>query len=256
MQNHRDPWTRNWLMATLLLILAGCGGPPTPREFPGAEQITLYTVQPGETLHDLAERTYGDRSLGWPLAVVNELPDPSMVEPGTSVYIPNDPRILASMAAGRAAAKRPYNRGTYLMELGRDREAIGQLERALATAPETVTPRYHLGVALLRQGHIEDATRELEEVVRRRPLDKDFRYALGCAYLKQGAFKPALRQFDQALRFDPVNAPAQFGRALVLHRLDERDDAARAWQRFLELNPDGPWAEQARDYLMRLYEGD
>ncbi|MCK4547573.1 MAG: tetratricopeptide repeat protein [Candidatus Eisenbacteria sp.] len=240
-----------------LALLTTCAPPPPvlpPPDYP--DQMTLYTLQPGETLHDLAERSYGDRSLGWSLAIVNEFPDPGMPEAGTTIYIPNSPEILVSMAQQRGAAKRPYNRGTVLLELGRNREAIRQLEQALSVVPEVVAPRYHLGVAYLREGRVEEAVMELEEVARRRPLDRDFRYALGCAYLEQGTLEAARRQFDQAFRFDNSFAPAQFGLALALHLQGKRRDAAKAWRGYLEMDPTGDWAEQARRRLMSLYEED
>ncbi len=241
----------------LMAFLAGCGGPPPKARFPDyAEDLILYTVQPGETLYDLAERTYGERSLAWSLAIVNEVADPGRMEPGVSVFIPRDRDILVSMALDRRKAKRPYNRGTILLEMGRDREAISQLEKALEIAPSVVTPRYHLALAYLREGRAEDAVREMEEVVHRRPLDRDFRYALGCAYLEQGSLKKARREFDQAIRFDADFAPARFGVALCLQMSGKKKDALRAWRAYLDVDPDGEWADRANAFLMDLYDGD
>lgn len=241
----------------LSVLLAGCGGPPSKARFPEySEDLLLYTVQPGETLYDLAERTYGERSLAWSLAIVNEVADPGRMEPGDAVFIPRDRDILVSMALDRRGAKRPYNRGTMLLEMGRDREAMSQLEKALEAAPAVVTPRYHLALAYLREGRAADAVREMEEVVQRRPLDRDFRYALGCAYLRQGSLKEARREFEQAIRFDAGFAPARFGVALCLQMSGKRKDAMRAWRAYLEMDPDGEWADRANAFLMDLYDGD
>ncbi len=245
------------LPAVLAVVLQGCGGPPPPPKYPGhPEDLILYTIQPGETLYDLAERHYGERSLAWSLAIVNELPNPGEVDTAASVFIPLDRKILISIARQRQAAKRPYNRGTYLLELGRDREAIQQLEQALAVAPEVVVPRYHLALAYLRDGRIPEAVAELEEVAVRRPLDRDFRYALGYAYLKQGSFKEARREFEQAARFDSEFAPARFGVALAFQMAGKKKEAVRAWRVYLEMNPEEEWADRANGYLMDLYDGD
>ncbi len=240
----------------MFMLSSGCGAPPPPRFPDYPDDLILYTIQPGETLYDLAERIYGERSLAWSLAIVNELPNPGEVETGFTVFTPKDRQILVSMAEQRRGAKRPYNRGTYLLELGRDREAIGQLEKALSAAPEVVTPRYHLALAYLRDGRTIEAVDALEEVVTRRPLDRDFRYALGCAYLMQGSVKEARREFEQAARFDAAFAPARFGVALALEMAGKRKDAAHAWRAFLEMNPEGEWADRARAYLKDLYDGD
>jgi tetratricopeptide (TPR) repeat protein len=241
----------------LMAFLGGCGGPPPKARFPEyTEDLLLYTIQPGETLYDLAERTYGERSLAWSLAIVNEVADPGRMEPGAMVFMPRDRNILVSMGLDRRDAKRPYNRGTILLEMGRDREAISQLEKALDAAPAVVTPRYHLALAYLREGRVGDAVREMEEVVQRRPLDRDFRYALGCAYLRQGSLKEARREFEQAIRFDAGFAPARFGVALCLQMSGKRKDAMRAWRAYLEMDPDGEWADRANAFLMDLYDGD
>jgi len=237
--------------------LPGCAPPPSRDAFPDIPiDATFYTLQPGETLFDLAERTYRDRSLGWALAVVNELSDPGQPHPGVLIMIPHQSGILTSMFEARRVAKRPYNRGTYLLEVGRTREAVDQLERALERAPEIINARYHLGVAYLRQNRIPEALEELEEVVARRPLDRDYRYALGCAYLEERKCEEAKRQFQQALRFDPQFAEAQFGLALTLGRLGDRRGAVNAWRVYLDLNPDGAWAERARSHLLELYDQD
>lgn len=243
------------LSAGFLAGLGSCARPPSRVEFPELrKEAFVYTLQPGETLFDLAERHYGERSLGWALAITNELPDPERLEPGTSILIPRRREVLVSMFELRRSAKLPYNRGTYLLELRRHREAIRQLERAVAAAPEIVTARYHLGLAYLREGRIPESVRELEEVVRRGPLDRDFRYALGCAHLEHGAFERARREFKQALAFDTDYAPAQFGWALAAERLGKRREAARAWREYLNMNPEGEWAERARGHLVDLLD--
>lgn len=245
-----------WIPAILLLVaLGGCGRAPGPGDFAGfPEDAILYTIQPGETLFSLAERHYGDRSLGWALATVNELPDPERVEAGTGVFIPREARILVSMSNDRRPARRPYNRGTYLLELGRDREAIRQLEIALSKAPQIITARYHLAVAYLRQGRLAEATGELEEIVRRRPLDKDFRYALGCAYLEGERYGQARKEFQQALRFDPTFAHARFGAALAAARMGKKREAAEDWREYLDQVEEGEWADRAREHLVDLYD--
>ena len=242
----------------LAAVWAGCGGPPEPVPYPDRpDGVTAYTVQPGETLYDLAERFYGDRSRAWDLALVNELAGPDQPAAGDIVYIPVDPGMLEAMAVRRRPAKEPYNRGTALLEWGRDREAARQLARAVEETPEAVTPLYHLAVAELRQGRTDEALEHLEEVVRRRPLDADFRYALGCAYLEEERVDDARRAFEQALRFEPGWPAAMYGIALSAHLKEDRKEAARLWRAYLQAEPSGAWADRARTHLTTLYgEGE
>lgn len=65
-------------------------------------------------------------------------------------------------------------------------------------------------------------------------------------------FAEALAAADAALRFDPDSAEALFNRALIVEHLGLRDQARAAWERFLSVEPSGPWADEAREHLRVL----
>src|SRR6185436_19117103 len=62
----------------------------------------------------------------------------------------------------------------------------------------------------------------------------------------------ALAAADEALRIDPTLPEALFNRALIIERLRLRDQARAAWQRYLDADPRGPWANEARQRLGSL----
>ena len=78
------------------------------------------------------------------------------------------------------------------------------------------------------------------------------RYAAASTLSQASLYTMALAAADTALRADPNLAEALFNRALILERLGLTDEARRAWQRYLEVDPSSPWAGEARARLAAL----
>jgi tetratricopeptide (TPR) repeat protein len=64
-----------------------------------------------------------------------------------------------------------------------------------------------------------------------------------------GELELAAATFEGALGFHPDFADVHFHLANTLERLDRRDEAEAHYRAFLELAPESPWAEAARDRL-------
>lgn len=62
----------------------------------------------------------------------------------------------------------------------------------------------------------------------------------------------ALAAIDRALALDPESNESLFNRALTLERLGIRDQARKAWQHYLSLDPSSEWALEARAHLRAL----
>lgn len=62
----------------------------------------------------------------------------------------------------------------------------------------------------------------------------------------------ALAAADAALRIDPKLPEALFNRALILEHLGLRDAARAAWQQYLAVDADSPWAREAEKHLRAL----
>ena len=67
---------------------------------------------------------------------------------------------------------------------------------------------------------------------------------------------PALAAADRALAIDPKSLDAHFNRALILEALGLRQEARKAWQRYLDLDPGSPWSVEAREHLRGLGEAE
>lgn len=83
-------------------------------------------------------------------------------------------------------------------------------------------------------------------------LDDSFleaRASLGCLLLELREPEMAISTLEGALKIHPEYADAHFHLARALDDCDRQVEAASHWRRFLNLAPDSPWADEARQRL-------
>ncbi len=83
-------------------------------------------------------------------------------------------------------------------------------------------------------------------------LNEDYveaRANLGCVLAELGQGELAVAAFQGALAYHDGYADVHFHLARTLDKLGRRGEAQTHWQAFLDLAPDSPWAEQARERL-------
>ena len=140
-------------------------------------------------------------------------------------------------------------------------EAQRLRDRASSTgAAEDV---HALGIAQLLRGDIDNSIATLESAAQSKPNDAAYRADVGAAYMtrflqqnNQSDATTALDAFDKAIALSP-SAPAReawFNKALLLERLDRRDEALNAWNRFIALPDQSGWRDEGtrhRDALQQ-----
>jgi tetratricopeptide (TPR) repeat protein len=77
------------------------------------------------------------------------------------------------------------------------------------------------------------------------------RASLGCVLAESGELELAVAAFQGALVHHPYYADVHYHLARTLGELNRDDEAREHWQSFLQLTPDSPWAEEARQWLNR-----
>jgi tetratricopeptide (TPR) repeat protein len=83
-------------------------------------------------------------------------------------------------------------------------------------------------------------------------LDENYieaRANLGCILAEMGEPQLAAAAFQGTLEAHDDYADVHYHLARTLDDLGCPDDALQHWQRYLELAPDSPWADEARDRL-------
>ena len=108
---------------------------------------------------------------------------------------------------------------------------------------------FQLGEILYRRGETLAARERYYMAIE---LDDDFveaRANLGCLLAETGEHDLAIAAFAGALRFHPDYADVHYQLARTFDEIGRSADAKPHWQRFLELSPDSPWADEAIDKL-------
>jgi tetratricopeptide (TPR) repeat protein len=170
-----------------------------------------------------------------------------------------------------ALAMEPERGSTYGM-LGRAYAEAGQKEaayeayrRALELEPGEAAHYNNLGTLLAKDGRVEEALEDFSKAAR---LDPDraatYQFNRGAALLNGSQSQEAVPLLRRASEADPTLAVAHFFLGLALFQSRPRSEgkpgepvtappgAIEAFQRYLQLEPDGPYAEAARKYLEQL----
>jgi tetratricopeptide (TPR) repeat protein len=139
------------------------------------------------------------------------------------------------------------------------RIAAALIEKA-ANASRTPRNLAALGVALLVTGRPADAVTALENATRAAPDDAGHWSDLAAAYLsrakREGSADDLVKAVDAAdlaTKLAPSMKEGWFNRALAIEQIGGlRDEAKKAWQQYLNLDPDSEWSAEAKRHLTML----
>jgi Tfp pilus assembly protein PilF len=81
------------------------------------------------------------------------------------------------------------------------------------------------------------------------PLQASKELKIGGFYFKKGSFKAAARRFEEATKWDPNSGEAWLRLAEAHIKLKDDKAARAAWQKYLEVEPDGKSAAEVRKKL-------
>ena len=143
----------------------------------------------------------------------------------------------------------PKQRARDLQEDGLLNEAIECWRTGMLQEGATADDHFSLAELLYEVG---DAAGAKERYYAALELDPEFleaRVNLGCVLSDLGDQELAVAAFQGAIELYEPFADAHYHLALALDHLDKYGLAERHWCRFLEIAPDSPWAEEARERL-------
>jgi tetratricopeptide (TPR) repeat protein len=170
---------------------------------------------------------------------------------------PPDPRVASALALadprhtpGPLASVEDLARAAgVLEEAGHLKEAVEMHRAAMAAGGATPEGCFQIAELLYRLGDLGGAR---ERYYMALELDEDFveaRSNLGCVLAELGQRELAMAAFEGALAYHPDYADAHYHLARTLDELGRSAEAASHWRAFLDLAPEGPWADQARARL-------
>lgn len=180
--------------------------------------------------------------------------DPPLAEPATDddepATIPMRPTADTTSNRHDWTAEDWFHEGCRLIETNELVDAIEALRIAIMNENSNPTYHFHLADALYRQQKPDAAIERYHIAVE---LDHNFLEAwtqLGCVLSETGNHTEAKSAFQIALDVHPDYADAHYYLASTLEKLEEFDEAAIHWHRYLEFDQRGPWAETAREHLL------
>lgn len=131
-------------------------------------------------------------------------------------------------------------------------EAEDAYHRAIHMDPTLANAYTNLGNLLYRTGSAGDARALYEKAIEVDPDQPEGHYNLGFVEFECQDLENAKKRFLRAVELDPTFSDAYFNLAMTLYKLGELDEARIQWQRYLDFEPDGPWADVARERLRDL----
>jgi tetratricopeptide (TPR) repeat protein len=81
------------------------------------------------------------------------------------------------------------------------------------------------------------------------PLQAEKELKIGDYYFKKGSFRAAAGRFDEATKWNPGMAEAYFKLGEAREKIKDKKSARLAFQKYLELEPDGKDAPRAKKAL-------
>jgi tetratricopeptide (TPR) repeat protein len=188
---------------------------------------------------------------------VRILTEASKLDLGKNAYIVLAKLGEANMAAGRQASKTDKEQGKQFYQ-----QAADAYKKAIEQKPTEAAFYNNLAEAYLRSGQMQDAIKQYQAAIENDPTDPKYYFNLGAVLTNAGQIDEANAAFDKAIAADPNYAEAYYQKSINLigrAKVDPKTgtmqappEVAAGFNKYLELSPDGPNAEAAKQMITAL----
>jgi tetratricopeptide (TPR) repeat protein len=141
-------------------------------------------------------------------------------------------------------------------------KASESYQKAIAIRADDAAYHNNYALVMAQQKKYDDAQAELTKAAQLDPPNAGkYYYNLGAVYVNTGNVEPAATAFKKAIESDPNYADAYYQYGLSLMGKATTDASGKivappgtseAFQKYLELKPDGPFAQPAKDIMASL----
>ncbi len=156
-------------------------------------------------------------------------------------------------AVSRNRAKSAYELYLQASRLDEDPKSFDTAEalyrQALELDPYLAIAYTNLGNVCFRRRDDHAAETMYRRALEIDPSQAEAHYNLGYVMLERGESREAVPYFEAAIASDPTFADAHFNLAMACEQINEVQKARVHWRRYIDLEPDGTWAELARKHL-------
>lgn len=200
-------------------------------------------------VHLAAAARYAESSLDWSIYVQVGDAYRQSGDPETAIHFYEQ---ALSLAPDMPAVLNPL--ALSYLNLGRSSEAETVLRAAIAADSSSFWSHYLLGDVLFNQGRTAEALIAYQSAQAVDPAHPFPYQKIGDLMLTQGQAEAARQSYRQGLLVAPEEVNLWHGLAVAEERAGAPGAALAAWQRYLELAPEGPFAAEAAAALDRLRE--
>jgi tetratricopeptide (TPR) repeat protein len=159
-------------------------------------------------------------------------------------------RPMTPQEADFTAALEWFERGCQLDSNPETLEKAVQAYRsALQADPRFADAHCNLGTVYYSRGERDRARACYEEALKHDSEHVEANFNLGNLLEEAGQREAALRRYKTATRTDPLFPDAQLNLALLYEKFELPRKAKEHWRRYLQLVPEGSWADIARQHL-------
>jgi tetratricopeptide (TPR) repeat protein len=131
--------------------------------------------------------------------------------------------------------------------------ARADLERALQLDGKNASAQHYLGTYyLLIENDWNKAQEQYALALAQDSTNAAVLNDLGAAAFRQGDYDGAAENFSRALKYEARLKEAQYNLATVYQRQGKKAEAAREWEKYLQLESDRDWIEVAKSRLELL----
>jgi tetratricopeptide (TPR) repeat protein len=145
-----------------------------------------------------------------------------------------------------------YNLAWVYDNQGKMAEAEQMYMRTLQAHPNHPESRINLATVLTRQQRYKEALDHLLYAQRLVPEHTVMLYALGDVYMKTGREREAIEQFKKVASREPNHRLVYTSLGLCYERAGDREQARQNFQRAIEVAPQDPYTNTAREHLAKL----
>ncbi len=130
---------------------------------------------------------------------------------------------------------------------------VASLQKAIELNKKNARALQYLGTHfLVVENDMQKARRYYQKAQALDPNNPSILNDLGVLSWREGKFEQALANFQAALQQNPQDKEAQYNLAMLYQTLKQSDEAKKAWQRYLQLDPNSDWSTIARLHLKSL----
>lgn len=146
-----------------------------------------------------------------------------------------------------------FNLGNHYQARGHYESSIDAYRHAMAVGGGLdYDALLNIGAAFIFLDVYDKARTTLERAIELDPQDPRGYVSLGVLTFSEGQADEALDLYDRLLADHPRLADAHYNRGYVLLQMRDDDQARQAFEQYLELSPEGPYAAKAENHLRTI----